>query len=97
MKTLLHVEAKVMVVLFKSIKPAVKVSAVFIVTGVPITHPIVAAVLFITKVPKLWKPVKKFKVPMLPVPSNVKLEVVLPLKVPAPEMVLAMVVLAERT
>ena len=75
-----------MVVAAKSINPLVSTNDELIVTGVPITHPTAAAVLFIVKVPKFWKPLVKLKVPTLPVPNNVKLEVELPLKVPVPEM-----------
>ena len=82
----------------KSIIPAVKVNAVaelaFIVKAEPITQVMPPPVLFITKVPKL-KFVTNVKgaVPILPTPRKVRLEVVLPLKLPVPLITLAIPVL----
>ena len=82
-KILLQVDANVIVLAPKSIKPLVKTKLEFTVNAEPITQPTAAAVRLMVKVPK-FKLEAKFSVPILPVPNTVKLEVVLPLKVPKP-------------
>ena len=81
------VAAIVIVLAPKSMIPAVKFNAVaeavFIVNAEPIVQPPVA-VRFMTKLPK-FKLEVNFTVPIFPVPFKVKLEIVLPLKLPAPE------------
>ena len=78
-------------ILFPTSKiPFDKTKAVLIVKVEPSTAAILPEVLLIVSVAKLEKGVVvlNFKIPILPVPNKVRLEVVLPRKVPVPKIVL---------